>query len=224
MPRSRRRSDDDPSVDDTKVSRVLRAAAVAMVLFDYSSTQAILKLSDAELGRWFKRNLAQVIGMSIVLDLDLNSNGKQNDSRRKDAEGGMNRRMSTRAALISHGRLLRAPIVSDALGITEQRLAKNVAASQIFSVNVGRDEFYPAFFLARELDRRKLATVVRRLDGLNGWAKWKFFTEPKASLTNLTPLQALLHGEMKPVLQTADAFVASSKKLAKGKVSGTRSS
>jgi hypothetical protein len=65
---------------------------------------------------------------------------------------------------------------------------------------------------------------VRRLDGLNGWAKWKFFTEPKASLTNLTPLQALLHGEMKPVLQTADAFVASSKKLAKGKVSGTRSS
>lgn len=65
MPRSRRRSDDDPSVDDSKVSRGLRAAAVAMVLFDYSSTQAILKLSDAELGRWFKRTIVEIVRTAV---------------------------------------------------------------------------------------------------------------------------------------------------------------
>jgi hypothetical protein len=222
MPRSGRGPDDDPSFDDTKVSRLLRAAAVAAVLFDYSSTQAILKPSDAELGKLFKRKLAQVIGLSIALNLDLNSNREKNESRRKDAKGVTNRGMSPRAALISDGKLLRAPIVCDALSITEQRLAKNVAAGQIFSVGFEGDEFYPAFFLAKELDRRQLAKVVRRLDGLTGWAKWKFFTKPKASLGNVTALQALLQGEMQPVLQTADAFLARSKKLAKGKIIDTR--
>ena len=119
---------------------------------------------------------------------------------------------------------MRASIFCTALGITDQRLAKNVAASQIFSVVFDGDEFYPAFLLAKELDRRQLAKVVRRLDGLTGWAKWKFFTEPKASLANMTPLQGLLYGEAKLVSQAADAFVARSKKLPWAKGSGTRNS
>lgn len=210
------------SVDDTRVSRLLSAAAVAMVLFDYSATQEIFKLSDAELGRWFKRELAQVIGMSTVLNLHWTSDGEQNESPRKVTKGVANSRRSTRRKLISQGKLLRAPIVCDALGITEQGLAKNVAGGQIFSVAFDGDEFFPAFFLAKELDRRQLAKVVKRLGGLTGWARWKFFTEPKASLADRTPLQALLHGDMKLVFEAADALVARSQKLAKGEVLGSR--
>ncbi|RKR36243.1 hypothetical protein [Paraburkholderia sp. BL17N1] len=224
MSRSGPGSDDDPSFDSTPVSRLLRTAAVAAILFDLSAAQALLELPNAELGRLFKRKLAQVIGLSTALNLDMNSNHEHSERPNEDLHRVPHRRVSPRKSLVSQGRLLPAAVVCEAFGISEQRLAKNVAGGQIFSVDVGGNQFYPAFFLAKELDRRQLAKVVRRLNGLTGWVKWRFFTDPKASLANLTPLQALLHGEMKPVLQTADAFIARSDKLEKGKVSGTRNS
>ncbi|REG48982.1 hypothetical protein B0G80_5300 [Paraburkholderia sp. BL6669N2] len=217
-------SDDDPPFDDTPVSRLLRTAAVAAILFDLSSAQAVLELPDEELGRLFKRKLAQVIGLSTALNLDTNSNHEHNERPREDLHRVPHRRVSPRKSLVSAGRLLPSAIVCEAFGISEQRLAKNVTGGQIFSVDVGGNQFYPAFFLAKELDRRQLAKVTRRLDGLTGWAKWKFFTKPKASLAKLTPLQALLHGEAKEVLQAADAFVERARGLAKGKIIDTRNS
>ncbi|WP_147309969.1 hypothetical protein [Paraburkholderia sp. BL6669N2] len=197
---------------------LLRRAAVAAILFDPIGAKALLDLPDAEVGRRFKISLARLIGRATVLNVDLASI-REEDGRSKR---GSERRRPARDSLVAEGKLLRAAIVCAALGITERQLTSDLAAGRIFNVDINADEFYPAFFLASELDRRQLAKVVRRLDGLTGWAKWRFFTEPKASLANLTPLQALLHGEMKPVLQTADAFIARSNKLEKGKVSGTR--
>jgi hypothetical protein len=184
MPHSERGSDDDASLDDTQVSRLLRTAAVAAVLFDLSSVQALLELPDAELGRLFKRKLAQVIGLSTALNLDSNSNHGYNESPSpsKDLNRVTHRGISSRESLVSKGKLLRAAIVCDALAISEQRLAKNVAAGQIFSVDVGGNQFYPAFFLAKELDRRQLAKIVRRLGDSTGWTKWKFSRSRKPRL------------------------------------------
>ena len=66
---------------------------------------------------------------------------------------------------------------------------------------------YPAFFLVDELNRKDLAKVTRRLDDLAGWDKWDFFTSPNAALGNLTPLQALMRGEVRQVLRAAAAVI-----------------
>jgi hypothetical protein len=132
--------------------------------------------------------------------------------------------MSSRNALVAEGKLLRAEIVCEALGITGRRLNKRIAKGRIFSAEVGGEQYYPAFFLAKELDRKDLAKVTRRLDGLTGWSKWSFFTEPKESLGGLTPLQALLRGEVKQVLRTARAVVKQSRKRERGNVPDTRES
>lgn len=217
MPRSARAIKDDSALDNRRVHDMLRRAAVAAILFDPIAAEALLDLPAAEVGRRFKICLARLIGRATVLNLDLASI-REEDGRVKR---GSTRPRSGRDSLVAEGKLLRAPIVCAALGITKQRLAKNVAAGRIFNVVFEADEFYPAFFLASELNRRQLAKLVRQLDGLTGWAKWKFFTEPKTSLTNMTPLQALARGEAKLVSQVADAFIARSKKVVKGEESGT---
>ncbi|CAN7546818.1 hypothetical protein [Caballeronia sp. LjRoot31] len=207
MPRSTRNTREDPLRDDARVIHVLRCAAVAAILFDLSSALALLDLPDAELGRLFKTRLAQVIGLSTALNIDQRSVREQDKKQPGETNLGPNPRTSIRYSLVAKGKLLRTAVVCEALGITEQRLGKDVAASRIFSVEIEGEQYYPAFFLANELDRKDLAKVVRRLDGLTGWRKWNFFTKPKASLGNLTPLQALLCGDMKQVLHAASALV-----------------
>ncbi|WP_288830902.1 hypothetical protein [uncultured Paraburkholderia sp.] len=126
------------------------------------------------------------------MNLDLRAIREEGEKLRDRVKRGSERRMSPRHALVAEGKLLRAEIVCEALGITQQRLDKAVASGRIFSVEVHRVEYFPAFFVATELDRKHLSKVVRRLDGLTGWAKWKFFTSQNALLDNLTPLQMLV--------------------------------
>ena len=103
--------------------------------------------------------------------------------------------------------MLHAVDVCKALGITEQRLSKDGATGRIFSVDLGATPYYPAFFLANEINRKDLAKVVRKLGDLSGWRKWDFFTEPNGALGKLTPLQALMHGELKQTLRAAEGFL-----------------
>jgi hypothetical protein len=203
---------------------LFRRAAVAAVLFDPIGSEALLKLPDAEVGRLFKIHLARTMGVATVLNLDLRSLREQDEKQRSKRKRGAIRRMSSRNALVTEGKLLRAKIVCEALGITEQRLSKRVAKGCIFSVEIGGEQYYPAFFLATELDRKGRSKIARRLGGLTGWEKWSFFTEPKESLASLTPLQALLRGEVKKVLRTAKAVAKQSQKLEKGDASGARKS
>jgi hypothetical protein len=222
MPRSARATKDNPPLDDARVQHLLRRAAVAAVLFDPIGADALLDLPAAEVGRLFKICLARVIGRATVLNLDLRALREEEETLSVHSKRGSKRRRSARHSLVAEGKLLRAAIVCQALGITERRLAKDVVSRRFFVVEIGGDCYYPAFFLVNELDRRQLAKVVRRLDGLTGWAKWRFFTKPKASLAKLTPLQTLLHGEVNQVLQTADAFVERARELAKPKIIDTR--
>ncbi len=224
MPRSARATKYTPSLDDARMEYLFRRASVAAVLFDLRAAEALLELSDAEVGRLFKICLARMLGMATVLNLDLRSIREEDEQQRSRVRRRSERRMSPGSSLVAEGKLLRAEIVCEALGITEQRLSKDVAAGRIFSVEVEADQYYPAFFLARELDRKDLAKVLRRLDGFTGWEKWDFLTGPKESLGGLTPLQALMRGEVKQVLRTAAAVVEQSQKLEKGNVPGTQKS
>ncbi len=105
-----------------------------------------------------------------------------------------------RKAVLSSGEF------TDILRISRQALSKAVKASRIFSVEVGGENYYPAFFADPAIDRRKLEQISKLLGELSGWQKWQFFTNPKASLENLTPLEALRKGRYERVATAASGF------------------
>jgi hypothetical protein len=200
------RSSKNISLRDAQVEHLLRVAVVAATLFDPIAMRALLDLPDEELGRRFKIRLTQVIGLSTALNLDFRAIREEGEKLRTRSRRSSSRPTSARHALVADGRLLRAADVCATLGITEERLRKNVASGRIFTVEVDAIPYYPAFFLARELDRKDLARVVRRLNDFPGWSKWDFLTAPNGSLGNLTPLQAMMNGEVKQVLRAAGAL------------------
>ncbi|MEM5338842.1 hypothetical protein [Paraburkholderia azotifigens] len=182
-------------------------AAVAAILSDPAGARALLEIPDAELGRLFKIRLMRIAGLSTALDLDLSSIRGQTEQASTNPKIGSKRGKSARYALIAKGKLLQPGDFLAASGISEQRLTRDLAAGRIFTVDIGADAYYPAFFLVNELDRKALASVVRRLGDLTGWSKWSYFTTPNASLGSSTPLQALMRGDAKLVLRSAAAFV-----------------
>lgn len=198
-------SQDSPHHDD-RALRVIHMAAVAAVLFDPTAAAALLEIPDAELGRLFKIRLMRIAGLSTALDLEVTSTPGGMRSALNRGERGSKRGKSARYALIAKGKLLHLTDFLAASGISEHMLVKDLAARRLFSVEIGRDAYYPAFFLVDELDRKTLAKVSRRLGNVAGWRKWKFFTTPKTKLGNSTPLQALMRGDAKQVLQSAAAF------------------
>ncbi|WP_371881476.1 hypothetical protein [Caballeronia sp. S22] len=222
MQRSARARKRYRALDDARLQLAFRRAAVAMILFDPIAAEALLDLPDAELGRRFKICLARTIGRATALNLDLRAIREEGEQLRGRAMRRSQRRMSREAALVAEGKLLRAEIVCQALSISEKRLRKDVARRRIFNVDVRGTQYYPAFLLANDLNRKHLAKIVRRLGGLDGWSKWGFFTEPNGSLAGFTPLQALMRGEVKQVLRIAAAVVERSQKLQKGNVLSTR--
>jgi hypothetical protein len=207
MSRSVPTSESVATSDRTRVEHMLQRAAVAAVLSDLRVIDELANTSDAELGRRFKARLAQVIGIATMLNIDSHSMRKGDARQLNEFEGRAKRRRSAQSVLVSEGKLLRAPIFCQALGITERKLAGDVASGRIFSVDLHDNQFYPAFFVTKELERRDLTKVVRVLNGLTGWKKWNFFTKPNSSLGKLTPLQALFNGDVKQVLHAATTFV-----------------
>lgn len=192
---------------DARALRLIHMAAVAAILFDPAGARALLEIPDAELGRLFKIRLMRIAGLSTALDLDLSSIRGETEQASTKAKIGSTRGKSARYALIAKGKLLQLGDFLAASGISEQRLTRDLAAGRIFNVDIGTDAYYPAFFLVNELDRKALASVVRRLGDLTGWSKWSYFTTPNASLGSSTPLQALMRGDAKLVLRSAAAFV-----------------
>ncbi len=199
-------SEDSPH-HDARALRVIHMAAVAAVLFDPTAAAALLEIPDAELGRLFKIRLMRIAGLSTALNLEVSSTPGRMQSASNGGKRGSKRGKPARYALIAKGKLLHLTDFLTASGISEHRLAKDLAARRLFSVEIGRDAYYPAFFLVDELDRKSLAKVSRRLGHLTGWSKWSYFTTPNASLGSSTPLQALMRGDAKLVLRSAAAFV-----------------
>jgi hypothetical protein len=176
--------------------------------------QALLNLPDAELGRLFKYGIMQLVNLSTSVTFEgyrLSRQTKEATRTKKDkrADEGASEFTSPsdgRQTLVSERKLLLAAEVWRGLGITRQALSKALAAGRIFTVDVGARQYYPAFYVHGDFDRRALERVTRLLGSLPGWSKWQFFTTPKASLGKLTPLQALSRGKLDSVERAAKAF------------------
>jgi hypothetical protein len=201
----------------TDVRHVMRNAAVAAMLSDPTGTEALLLLSDAEVGHLFRAHLIQVIGTATVSNLDLSSTREEDEAR-----GHLTSRRSTefpgltsvsaanieRYSLVLQGRLLPAEDFCKAEGITEQELNDDVASCRVFTVEFESDQYYPIFALSNQLHRGNFAKVVRRLGDSTGWSKWKFFTTPSESFGGLTPLKLLMREEIGRALAAAEEFRA----------------
>jgi hypothetical protein len=99
--------------------------------------------------------------------------------------------------------------LTEKLGITRQALSKAVHDKRIFCVEVGGQNYYPAFYGDPALERRQVERTAKALGDLLGWQKWQFFITPKASLEGLTPLEALKKGKIENVVKAAYSFAES---------------
>lgn len=93
---------------------------------------------------------------------------------------------------------------------TQQRcesLGKLVATRGLFALEVAGEIYYPTFYLQLDTDRKKYERVCKALGGISGWSKWQFFTRPKGSLGDKTPLQALKYQDsLEAVVTSAMGF------------------
>jgi len=203
---------------DTEVA--LRCAVGAATMLGPDKARALLELSDAQLGHLFKVGIAQVIDLAGVVTFGIAAaatRDRKAPSRAKPNpkpaayEGAVLSEveriaLSERQALVAAGRLLPAAELWAGLGISRQALNKALVSGRIFTVDVGAAQYYPAFYLAGDIDRKTLGKVTQQLGSLPGWSKWQFFTTPKASLGNVTPLKALSQGQVERVERAAAAF------------------
>jgi hypothetical protein len=217
MPRATRDTKDDTALKDARVAHAIHTAVIAAILFDPKGVEALLELPDAELGRRFKNMLWKVAGVATAYNLDLPalSEEKENLQRRfkrtsklkvHEAVADRARANSERYPLLAEGKILRIDEFCRASRITEKRLHRDIAAGRVFSVDLARETYIPAFFLSNLFDRKDFAKVFHRLDGLPAWSKWDFLTTPIESQGGSTPLQLLMAESMEQVLKAADDF------------------
>ena len=109
--------------------------------------------------------------------------------------------------LVREGTLIKAEELMDQLGWTRQALSKARKARRIFSVEIKRESYYPAFFADPRYDRRQLEAVSKALGDLPGSSRLQFMLTPKGSLDSLTPLEALAKGRVAEVKIAAEGFV-----------------
>ena len=109
--------------------------------------------------------------------------------------------------LVQNRAVITAEELALAVGVSQQDLCEAVQAGRLFRVEVDGRLYYPAFYAAQDIDRTRLERVIKVLSGLGGWSQWQFFTTPKNSLGNITPLQALKRkGMFKAVVLAASGF------------------
>ncbi|RQV18535.1 hypothetical protein DF018_05815 [Burkholderia cenocepacia] len=198
---------------DVETEEALRSAVGAATMLGPDRARALLSLSDEQLGHLFKVGIAQVIdlagtitfGIAAAATRDRPARGKKRAAAVAAADPEQ-QVQAERRMLVADGKLLPAAQTWAGLGMTRQALSKAVASGRIFAVDVGAAQYYPAFYLTADIDRKTLGRVTQCLGGLPGWSKWQFFTTPKASLGNVTPLVALSRGKVGEVERAATAF------------------
>ncbi|AJE98834.1 hypothetical protein [Pandoraea apista] len=214
-------NDEGPTENlQTEAEDALRIAVGVAIMLGPERIRALLALSDARLGEQFKLGLSQAVdlaGQATFGRDELVSHNKKRVRRgrlvttqpeKNSAAFNFDRRaIPSHQALVDSGELLLAATIWKGLEITRQALNKAVTSGRIFTVDVGATQYYPAFYLSTDVDRKTLAKVTRLLGDLPGWSKWQFFTTPKASLGNITPLIALSRGKFEQVAKVAAAFM-----------------
>ena len=221
MTRPTRTMKNDVLTLDTGTEEALRSAVGAATMLGPNKAQGLLELPDEQLGHLLKVGISQVLDIAARVTFGRASPAsrvaktatrpaKESTALPTSAADTFDfdrRALAERRALVADGKLLPAAETWVGLDITRQALTKAVAAGRIFTVDVGATPYYPAFYLTGDIDRKTLGKVTQHLGTLPGWSKWQFFTTPKASLGNVTPLDALASGKVEQVERAAAAFV-----------------
>lgn len=113
-----------------------------------------------------------------------------------------------RTKLVYTKKLISSRELCDALDISRQALSKAVGSHRIFTIELGGENYYPAFFADPTYNRRQLERISKTLADLHGSVKWQFFTTPKLTLAGRTPLEALAARELESVLNAAAGFAS----------------
>ncbi|MFP3550496.1 hypothetical protein SB861_07255 [Paraburkholderia sp. SIMBA_049] len=221
-PRPSRQRRNASSLEEARLAQLDHAidcAVVAALLVDPIGWNALLELSDEELGRRFKNRLWKVIGVSTVLNIDLPSTRDVDEKLRKGVSRKSKRRTlesegaiqsastnSERYDLVRQGKLLRMDDYLGAADVTEKKLSKSLASGKVFSVELEGEVCIPGFFLTPMIHHNDFAKVLRSLGDTTGWNRWDFFTTPIDALGGSTPLQFLAINKVKPVLKAAEEF------------------
>lgn len=109
---------------------------------------------------------------------------------------------------IAAQRLLPGSELRARLGVSPQALSAALKAKRMFVMQgPSGGYYYPAFFADAKHDRHVLERVCKALGDLPAASKWDFFTTPKISLGNRTPLEALVKGKLDAVLVAAAGFL-----------------
>ncbi|MDR5743603.1 hypothetical protein QCE73_10620 [Caballeronia sp. LZ029] len=209
----------DAALECARVHHALRSAVVAAFVVDPEGVSQLLELTDEEVGRRLKERLWEIAAVVTVFGIDLPAMRAEEEKLRKRVKSSSGHRpmglkgatkgaaaRSKRYQLLSEGAILREDDFIRASRITKKALDKDVASGRVFQVKLRSKPYYPAFFLSNMVDRKTLASVVRRLRDTDGWSKWDFFTTPSESLGGSTPLRLLRVNEVKSVLKAAELF------------------
>jgi hypothetical protein len=220
---------------DAQTEQAFMSAIGAVSLLGEEKTRGLLELSDETVGRLLKMGIVLVQSKvpaagewhKFVAGLERKASGRKTKTGespkssagvvpkgadKADASAGIDLdafeagAKTSREKLVKEGQLLPAGEMWGRLGVTRQALAKARQSGRTFTVDVGPQQYYPAFFLSEDIDRRALESVAALLGDLPGWSKWQFFTSAKASLGGVTPLAALRKGELEKVRKAATAF------------------
>jgi hypothetical protein len=113
-----------------------------------------------------------------------------------------------RAELEQNGQLISAQELAQRLAVSNQAISKALKAGRLFALDSsGGRLLYPAFYADGEVSRRELESVTRALGDIPASSKWQFFTNPKASLDGISPLEALRRGQRETVMVSAAGFL-----------------
>jgi hypothetical protein len=211
-----------PGIEEARVRLSIQRAAVAAVLTDPDAAEALLRLSDAEIGRLFKLQICETMGRAKRHNIDLPALRKaEEDLPRvafpdpRDPEWERDPRARPYRPFfakdicmhLKRGDVLRAADFCRAANITEKTLALYVVSGRVFSIDVHEESYYPEFFLASSINPDRMAEVIRRLGDLHGWQKYYFLITGMETHGGSTPLEMISIGLVRPVFKAAAEFV-----------------
>ena len=111
-----------------------------------------------------------------------------------------------RRELVKAGLLVTEVELCGHLGLEPTALQQKVEECCLFTLAVGEDRFYPAFYGSSELAREDIERVSKVLGDLPGWAKWMFFMRKDLSLGGHSPLEILEQGDLEEVERAAYSY------------------
>jgi hypothetical protein len=113
---------------------------------------------------------------------------------------------SYRHQLVDTGLLIDLQSLQEAQSLTTEDIANAVRDGRLFCVDIGQDQYFPAFFASKTIPLTVLESVSLTLGPLSGWLKWDFFTAARGSLGDKSPLVLLALGQTGQVMARATSF------------------